>query len=504
MFSTLKKTLPFSRHLGTIAASLAFSTNLKAKQIEWNEAESFWERTSRFWQMQDQSVQIVVLGSILIGISCGLIGSYVVTRRLSLFGDTLSHAVLPGIAIGFIWSQSKDNLALLIGATVAGFLGVTCLSLLQKYTPIRQDSALGIVLSGFYAIGICLLTRIQKMEFGNQSGLDSFLFGQASALSINDIWGIGITLAGIGLFVLATHKELLISGFDPSYARSIGIHTMLLQYGLWILLAFCIITSLQIIGVILASALLIIPAATASLLVKRMNTYLFLASVLGGIAGLGGTFLSFLGQGLPTGPLIVLVSTFLFLLVLGFRPKTGIFSHWNFSRTHSMRIKAENTLKAVYHILESQNFEKTSITSQDLMQRMGLSRGDCEGDIRLLIRMNLATQRSTRDSSKLPGQSLITLTPKGWEYACKIVRNHRLWELYLTSEAEYAPDHVHEDAEKIEHVLGDQTIRQLERILSNPKKDPHGKLIPSLDDMEHGWIKNKNAPQEGFRSGNPA
>ena len=279
---------------------------------------------------------------------------------------------------------------------------------------------------------------------------------------------------------------------------------MLLQYGLWILLAFCIITSLQIIGVILASALLIIPAATASLLVKRMNTYLFLASVLGGIAGLGGTFLSFLGQGLPTGPLIVLVSTFLFLLVLGFRPKTGIFTHWNFLRTHSMRIKAENTLKAVYHILESQNFEKTSITSQDLMQRMGLSRGDCEGDIRLLIRMNLATQRSTRDSSKLPGQSLITLTPKGWEYACKIVRNHRLWELYLTSEAEYAPDHVHEDAEKIEHVLGDQTIRQLERILSNPKKDPHGKLIPSLDDMEHGWIKNKNAAQEGFRSGNPA
>ena len=296
MFSTLRKTLPFSRYLATVAASLAFSTNLKAKQIEWNEAESFLERTSRFWQMQDQSVQIVVLGSILIGISCGLIGSYVVTRRLSLFGDTLSHAVLPGIAIGFIWSQSKDNLTLLIGATVAGFLGVTCLTLLQKYTSIRQDSALGIVLSGFYAIGICLLTRIQKMEFGNQSGLDSFLFGQASALSINDIWGIGITLAGIGLFVFATHKELLISGFDPFFARSIGIQTMLLQYGLWILLAFCIITSLQVIGVILASALLIIPAATASLLVKRMNTYLFLASVLGGIAGLGGTFLSFLGQ----------------------------------------------------------------------------------------------------------------------------------------------------------------------------------------------------------------
>ena len=254
---------------------------LDAKQVEMLEDDQVWGRVTRFFLLQDTSVQIVALGSALIGITCGLIGSYVVTRRLSLFGDTLSHAVLPGIAVGFIWAESKDNIALLIGATAAGFLGVSCLTFLQKYTHIRQDSALGIVLSGFYAVGICLLTRIQKMEFGSQSGLDSFLFGQASALSIEDLWGIGCTLLMVGLFILFAYKKLLITGFDHSFSRSIGIPADFLQYVLWLLLAFCVISSLQIIGVILASALLIIPAVTASLLVKRMHTYLLVSAALG-------------------------------------------------------------------------------------------------------------------------------------------------------------------------------------------------------------------------------
>lgn len=463
---------------------------LDAKQVEMLEDDQVWGRVTRFFLLQDTSVQIVALGSALIGITCGLIGSYVVTRRLSLFGDTLSHAVLPGIAVGFIWAESKDNIALLIGATAAGFLGVSCLTFLQKYTHIRQDSALGIVLSGFYAVGICLLTRIQKMEFGSQSGLDSFLFGQASALSIEDLWGIGCTLLMVGLFILFAYKKLLITGFDHSFSRSIGIPADFLQYVLWLLLAFCVISSLQIIGVILASALLIIPAVTASLLVKRMHTYLLVSAALGAAAGLAGSFLSFLGQGMPTGPLIVLISTGIFISVLCLRPTNGLLTQWYFSRKNTLRIQRENTLKAVYQILESHNFQNQTIRTQELMSKRGVDIVHCEMEIQQLVRTGLVTQAPTVPSPSLPGQSTLSLTPKGWEYACKIVRNHRLWELYLTNEAKYAPDHVHEDAEKIEHVLGEDTIRQLERILSNPRKDPHGKLIPSLTDMEMGNIQN--------------
>ena len=130
---------------------------LQGEQIS-SQGDSILERSHRFLTLSDESVRMVLLGTILMGLSCGVMGGLVVTRRLSLFGDTLSHAVLPGVAVGFLWSQSKDSWAILAGATVAGFLGVALISLLKKTSRISQDSALGLVLSGFYALGICMLT----------------------------------------------------------------------------------------------------------------------------------------------------------------------------------------------------------------------------------------------------------------------------------------------------------------------------------------------------------
>ena len=311
-------------------------------------------------------------------------------------------------------------------------------------------------------------------------------FGQASSLAIEDVWTIGCTLGLTAIFIWIFFEELLITGFDSSFARSVGIKDELLNYVLWVLIAFCIITSLQIVGVILASALLIIPAVSASLIAIQMKRYLFWSAIFGAISGVCGTFISFLGKGIPTGPLIVLSSSLLFLIVLLFRPKKGAFFQWNNSRRSSIRIQMENNLKAIYQVLEQKNFQKNSITSIELMHVE-------ESVVRIVSEINFNPFRigiSTRTSSTetLPGLSEITLTPR-LEYACKIVRNHRLWELYLTNEAEYDDDHVHEDAEKIEHLLGEKTIRHLERILSNPRTDPHGKLIPSISDMENGWIE---------------
>jgi manganese/zinc/iron transport system permease protein len=153
----------------------------------------------------------------------------------------------------------------------------------------------------------------------------------------------------------------------------------------------------------------------------------------------------------------------------------------------------ENTLKAIYQVIESHNFSETSIRMDELMQRRNLGSGGCLKEVNRLTRSGYATSSLDQNlSTGLLLEKRVSLTPKGWEYACRIVRNHRLWELYLTNEARYAPDHVHEDAEKIEHVLGEETVRQLERILSNPRQDPHGKLIPSLVDIERGWLGSKN------------
>ena len=152
-----------------------FALPLQGEQIG-SQGDSLLERSHRFLSLSDKSVRMVLLGAILMGLNCGTMGSLIVTRRLSLFGDTLSHAVLPGVAMGFLWSQSKDSWAILAGATVAGFLGVALISLLKKTSRISQDSALGLVLSGFYALGICMFTRIQKWSSGiNRASTNTFL-----------------------------------------------------------------------------------------------------------------------------------------------------------------------------------------------------------------------------------------------------------------------------------------------------------------------------------------
>ncbi len=462
--------------------------NLRAEQVSEN--TTIFLKTVRFLSLTDYSVQIVLLGVIFMGFGCGLMGGFVVTRKLSLFGDTLSHAVLPGVAVGFIWSQSKNSISILVGAMIAGFLGVFLISLIKKTTKVRLDSALGLVLSGFYAIGICLLTRIQKMEFGNQSGIDRYLFGQITGLSSSDVWGMGISCLLIVLITILLYKEILLTGFDPGFARSVGLPVDLLQYLLWMLLAFSVITSLQVVGVILVSALLIIPAATASIITQKMKGLLLWSATLGVSAGIVGTYLSFLGNQLPTGPLIVLTSTLFFILILLFHTENGILFKWLHSRGREQKISVENTLKAVYQELEKNSFSDDTITISDLAKRRRINMPEANKEAKHLVRKQFAFLLK-KENIALPNEDTLSLTPDGWGEACRIVRNHRLWELYLTNEVQYAPDHVHEDAEKIEHILGDVTVRKIERILSNPRMDPHGKLIPSQQDIEKGYIDKK-------------
>ncbi len=465
-----------------------FALPLQGEQIG-SQGDSLLERSHRFLSLSDKSVRMVLLGAILMGVNCGTMGSLIVTRRLSLFGDTLSHAVLPGVATGFLWSQSKDSWAILAGATVAGFLGVALISLLKKTSRISQDSALGLVLSGFYALGICMLTRIQKMEFGNQSGIDKYLFGQVAGLSSSDLWTMAFSFLLILMLSVFLYKELLIAGFDSEFARSIGLPVDFLQFALWLLLAFAVITSLQVVGVVLVSALLIIPAATASLITDKMKTMLIWSALLGCAAGVSGAFLSFLGNQLPTGPLIVLASTAFFVSTLFLHPQNGLFFKWLAARNRNQRIALENTLKAVYQELESLDFQKDIISVGQLAKRRRTSMPQAHREVKALLAKQYATLHSAKGEKSAPLKpTMLSLTPKGWGKACRIVRNHRLWELYLTNEARYAPDHVHDDAEKIEHVLGEETVRRIERILSNPRKDPHGKLIPSQQDIDRGFI----------------
>lgn len=439
---------------------------------------NFLEQATRFFLMRDPSLRYALIGSILLGISCGLLGSFIVVKKLALMGDALSHAVLPGVAAGFLWDMTRDPVAIFVGATVAGLLGALMVGWIRETTRLKEDAALGLVLGSFFAIGVCLVSILQRLPAGNKSGIDKFLFGQAAALGERDIILMGcVTLFSLVL-VAIFYKELLTTSFDESFARSTGLPVRVLHYGLMLLLAFSIVIALQAVGVVLVSAMLITPAAAAYLLTDRMHRLVMWAALFGVLAGALGAFFSFLGNNLPTGPFMVLSASAIFGFAFFLSPRHGLVMRWWRQRARAARVKRENTLKSIYHVLEERGFKGESVALTELAERRRETVEEAEAQCKALERVGFGTWHHRN----------FYLTPNGWLRACEIVRNHRLWELYLTNAAHLAADHVHEEAEKIEHVLGEDTVRQLERRLSFARKDPHGRLIPSIADLRQGFI----------------
>jgi ABC-type Mn2+/Zn2+ transport system permease subunit/Mn-dependent DtxR family transcriptional regulator len=461
---------------GGLLIFLLLAAPVHAARISELSGTSISDRMFRFFTFQDPSLRYALAGSVLLGICCGLMGAFLVVRKLSLLGDALSHAVLPGVALGFLWGMARDPVAIFIGATVAGLLGAGTVQLLRHTTKHKEDASIGFVLASFFGVGVCLMTMIQNLPGGNKSGLDKFMFGQAAALGEADV----LLLAAVAALALGAvtlfYKEYAITSFDPGFARSIGLPVQVFHYSLMLLLAFAIVSALQAVGVVLVTAMLVIPAATAFLLTDRLRVLLLLSAFFGMCAGAVGSFFSFVGRNLPTGPFMVLAAAAVFAAAILFAPRHGIVVRWLRHASQRARIQRENSLKSMYHVLEDGGFGTAQVEARDFASRRRESAGEAREQLRALGRHGLAT---------LSGDGA-ALTPEGWRRACEIVRNHRLWELYLTNAARIPADHVHEDADKIEHVLGEETVRSLERRLNYARLDPHGRLIPGLEDIRLG------------------
>lgn len=452
------------------------------------------DQAARFIRGQDPAVRHAVTGTLLLGISCGILGSFLVVRRMALVGDAISHAVLPGVALGFLWNISKDPWAIFIGATVAGLLGTATVTAITRTTKLKEDTALGMVLASFFGVGITLVTYIQGLPTGNQSGIDSFLFGQAAAIGPDDLILMALVTFAVVFTVGFAYKELLLVSFDPGFAHVCSLPTRWINHTFMLLLSFTIVIALQAVGVVLVSAMLITPAATAFLLTDRFHRMIFISAALGVVSGIIGAFLSFLAPNLPTGPCIVLTASSIFVTAFLFAPRMGVVTRWLKHTNRRRRIARENTLKAVYHTLEADAFVRNSISLRQLAERRRRTLEEVEADVRALVSHELAT---VQDDS-------LVLTPQGWERACTIVRNHRLWELYLTHAAQIAPDHVHDDAEHIEHVLGEDVVRSLERRLQFADTDPHGKPIPGLHRIhEQEAAATRPEPPSGYQRPRP-
>jgi ABC-type Mn2+/Zn2+ transport systems, permease components len=278
--------------------------------------------------LKDPNVQWIVLGSMLLGLSSGVIGSFAYLRKQSLMGDALSHAALPGVCIAFMLSGTKSILLFLIGAAAAGVVATFGIGFITRNTRIKQDSALAIVLTVFFGLGIVLLTKIQHSGNGNQSGLDKFLFGQAASMIRSDVITmaiISIVLVGICTLLF---KEFKLLSFDAGFARGIGYPVAFMDQLIMFLMVVAVVVGIQAVGVVLMAALLITPAVSARYWTERLGVMVVLAGMFGAFSGFAGTFISASGNNLPTGPLTVLVATALFVISVIGAPRRGVLSKW--------------------------------------------------------------------------------------------------------------------------------------------------------------------------------
>ncbi len=276
----------------------------------------------------DHTVRTVALGAAILGVTSGVLGSFALLRRQSLMGDTISHAALPGICLGFLIAGARDLGAILGGALATGGLAALVVLLIARRTRLKMDAAQGIVLGGFFAVGVVLLTLARTSGGAGQAGLSAFLFGQAAAMLSSDlaVMGSGAVLA-LGLVALFW-KELKLVAFDPVFARSLGLPVAAIEAGLTLLVALAIVLGLQLVGVVLMTAMLIAPAAAARQWTDRLGRMVLLAAGFGTLAGLAGALGSALGRGYATGPLVVLSATALTLVSIVAAPRRGLVARW--------------------------------------------------------------------------------------------------------------------------------------------------------------------------------
>lgn len=300
--------------------------------------------------LSDYTIRNVALGAALLGLISGVLGSFAVLRRQSLLGDTLSHAALPGVCLGFIVAGTRDLGYILGGALVTGALAALFMLLLTRNSRLKTDAGLGISLSVFFALGVVLLTWIQSTGNAAQGGLDSFLFGQAAAILRSDLWIMGgITAAALAV-VAAFWKEFKLVTFDPVFARTLGLPVLVLEIALTVMIALAVVVGLQMVGVVLMAAMVIAPAVAARQWSSRLEVMVLLSALIGMISGMAGAIVSALGRGLATGPLIVLAASAAVGISLLFAPGRGIV--WEMIRRARNRrnLRSQRVLTTLYRL----------------------------------------------------------------------------------------------------------------------------------------------------------
>ena len=429
--------------------------------------DSRFDQFLRVVSLRDYNTQVVLLGTALLGMCGGLVGVFMLLRKRSLIGDVIGHSALPGIAIAYIITQlaqpgsAKNVPMLVLGAFLAGLLGALCVMLIDRFSRLKSDAALAIVLSIFYGLGTALLTVIQQLPTASSAGLKTYLNGQTAALTASDVGIFAVFAFVLCLVTLLLFKELALLCFDDDFAAATGWPVFWLDALLLGLVVGVTIVGMQTVGLVLVVAILIIPASAARFWTDELHWLTAISALIGALAAVVGTIASAMYPKIAAGAVIVLSGSVMFLISMLIGKKRGLIWRGLEHRRVQRRIGRHDLLRSVYELIEADSQEEISenrllqmqFRFDDLLNSRSWSRSRLHGLI----------QQALRDETlEFHPSGTYSLTPEGAALARRAVRNHRLWEIYLITYADVAPSHVDTDADRIEHILGPEMIRELE------------------------------------------
>ncbi|MBY0232198.1 MAG: metal ABC transporter permease [Gemmataceae bacterium] len=402
-------------------------------------------------------VWMIVLAS-LAGAACALAGCYLVLRRMSLLGDAISHAVLPGLVVAFLLTRQLGGWPMLLGALAAGLLVPLLTEAVHRAAGVPEDAGLGVVFTSLFAAGVLLL----NLAPGADLDPGCVLYGQlVLAAGDKDPWlgvevprsapTLALALLLVAGFLALAWKEVKLTAFDAALAAALGL-PWFIHHAMLALVATVTVASFEAVGSILVVAMLVVPPVTAQLLTERFGRMHLLAALVAVLSAVSGVLLAARWNTSVPGMMAVMAGVQLMLAWL-LAPRSGLAARWWRAWALSVRIAAEDILARLYRAEQG--------TPADSLPRSWLA------------------WRKVRRAGEIDGQG--RLTEKGRARAASLVRAHRLWEAYLASEAALPLDHLHPPAEEMEHFLDEAMQARLAEALDAPERDPHGRPIPGGD-----------------------
>lgn len=416
---------------------------------------------------------LIILTASLVAASCGLLGCFLVLRRLSMLGDAISHAILPGIVIAFLFTQRISSLPMFIGAVILGLLTSVIVQALSR-GGVQGDAAMGVTFTALFAIGVVMVSSpalrntdldVECILYGDllYTPLDRILVGDYD-LGPKALWVAGFLLLLNSLFLALFYKQFKICAFDPGMAAAVGINVAAMHYLLMGLVSITTVGAFESVGAILVVAMLIVPGATAYLLTDRLERMLLISLGVGALSALLGYLLASRLDASIAGAMAT-VAGLLFALALLFSPRHGIVSR-RVAQTRLRRQVAEEDV-LLWAIRRTETEAAPAFTVAELSR----------GVERLPADAAAAANRLARSGDLRAEGGRYTLSEAGRVHATDLLRRHRVYESYL-GELGYPTDHLHEAADRVEHFLSPALTAAMEAAARHPERDPQGKTIP--------------------------